>query len=132
MNKSVYKNLRVAFTIMGCEHCKVLKMFLDRFNINLPFNKRIRMVDCTKYHDLEIIDNSLIRLYKNHIKGTYPVIFIGYQKLEGATCEQEVKVFLNQYLSDDLILPLDDPYQFDKNNCRYEKDVFGRKKLVCE
>lgn len=127
-----FASRRICFVISQCEHCAVIKSFLDRFNLNLPLERQIRILDCTRYHDLGIIDHPLIREYKDYIRGTYPLIFIGFQKLEGATTEQEVHTFLIERLKADLILERHNPYAFDKTDCRWVKNTFGVRRLICQ
>lgn len=118
-----YKNMNVAFVINGCVHCKVLKSIIDRFNINLPIEKRIRIVNCSRSIELGITE-PLIELYDKEIKG-YPTLFIGRQRIDGADTKEEYQQFLLTLLEDDLIIKEHNPYKFDKE-CHFKDTIFGR------
>ena len=60
MKEEVFRKARVVFTIEGCPECRIYKSILQDFNSRLPVDKRVLMVDCTRYHDFGIIDNNLI------------------------------------------------------------------------
>src|SRR3990167_9007347 len=126
------KNRNVAFVINNCEHCAILKATLDNFNINLPLKDKITIINCTRYHDLGIIDHPLIKEYAKALQGVYPSLFIGHQVIRGANTVEELKVFLSVLMQDKMILAPDVyDYTFNKQ-CQVRKGFLGRNRIICK
>lgn len=130
--QEIFNRRNVAFVISNCHHCRVLKSFIDRFNINLSMSDKINIVDCTKFHDLGIIDNPIIKEYNTYLKGVYPTLFIGRQMSRGANTVEEYRVFLSVRLRDKFILSVDIlEYTFNKE-CVFKNKMFGRREIICK
>ena len=107
-------NGRFCFVVNLCEHCSVWKSFIERINSELKFNKRIQIIDCTEYHDFEITNNPIIKLFAPHIKGEYPVLFINFSRKDGTNTRIEAESWLRAMLHDDFLEP------------RYNEDMFNK------
>lgn len=140
MKNEVFRRLRVAFVIQSCPQCRIIKPILEKINSNLMPDKQIKVVECTRYHDLGVIEHPLIKLYNKYIRGEYPVIFLEGSRIDGAGSTEMVKAFLETYLYEDFIIKpsltieTKDGYiglTFNKE-CQYVKrGIFG-KKLICQ
>jgi len=138
MDREFFMKARVLFVIDGCDHCRIWKTFIEKFNMNLPINKRIIMLDCSRYHDFGIIEHPLIRAYRKHL-GSYPTLFFEGQKVEGTNTSIELLAFMRSYCKDDVLLPdrlytiLDGkfiPFNFERE-CEHKRTWLG-KRVVCQ
>ena len=123
---------RILFYIQGCEHCLIYKKIIGNYNMRLPVNKQIHLINCTLYHDWGIIEHPLIRVYKKYLNDTYPTLFFEGIKINGASSIVETEAFLRKLVEEDFIVKEYNEFSF-KKNCYY-KDYKGDlgKKLVCE
>lgn len=122
-------NSRILFVIDGCEHCAKWKSVVDRINIEVPVNKRIRVIDCTSYNLLGITNNPLIRLFDQYLSG-YPSLFYNKAHLEGANSKEEVEAFIRSALHDDFIVPRYNGLLFNLK-CKFKKTIFGKNTILC-
>ena len=125
-NREIFMRTRVLFTINGCHHCHIWSEVVERYNTKMPLSKRIRVVDCTKYYDFNIITDPIIRLYSKFIKGNYPTLFFEGEKVDGANSREEVEAWLLTRLFDDFIVDENNSAMFNKD-CQYQDTIFGRK-----
>lgn len=128
--RQIYFNSRILFVIDGCPHCMNYKRFIERLNLELPFEKRIRVINATVFNTLGIVDDPMIGLFDKYIDG-YPTLFLNGIKITGANSQEEAEAFIKAAVHKDFIVPRDNPYLFDKD-CRYSKNKFGRKILTCK
>lgn len=98
--KNLGKNLkeRLLFIQNDCPHCKLIHGVVEEFNVFLPPEKMIRVVNVStmwQYNiDLEPIVNYI------ELKGT-PTLFLGGEHpivVEGVTTREYMKGFLKGYL----------------------------------
>ena len=129
MNESLRK-IRVLFVISLCSQCAKYKEFIERLNMELPINKRIRVIDSTNLNSLGIWDYSILKVFDSYMKGNYPFLFLDGMLFNGANSKEECESFLRAYLHNEFIIKRENPMMFEKN-CRYEKKLFGRKVLIC-
>jgi len=122
---------RVLFVINNCGRCANWKEFIDRLNMQLPRNKRIRVVNATNLNSIGVWDYSILKTFDRFMVGNYPFLFLGGKEYPGANSETECEAFLRAYLHKEFIINRENPDLFNKN-CRYEKKgIFGRKVLIC-
>ncbi|MEK6878722.1 MAG: hypothetical protein AABY22_03895 [Nanoarchaeota archaeon] len=130
MNQQFFNNNRVAFMVDMCQHCRVWKEFIERINMKLPVNKRIKMVDCTYFQKYGILTDNLISLYNKHFSG-FPTIFIGSIKISGANSRIEAETYLKALLEEEFIIPEYTEQKFNKDCEFIKRGLFG-KRLVCK
>src|SRR3990167_4996689 len=125
MNQEFFTNQRVLFIIQGCHHCRKIMEFIERINMKLPIDKRIKLVDCTLSQNYGIIDNPLIEVYAKHFDG-FPSLFIGSLKIVGANSRIEIESYLTALLEEEFIYPEYSNGKFNKE-CKFVKSkIFGR------
>lgn len=122
---------RVLFTIDDCYYCNQYKQFVERLNINLPFDKRINVRTVTQYYDYNISDDFLFLAFKDFIKGSFPVLFFEGTRIDGSNTRIEAEAWLRARLHDDFIVKEENPYMFNKE-CRIIKKGWFRTKLQCQ
>ena len=128
-----YTEGRFLFVVEDCPHCAVWKKFIRLFNMQLRPEKRIKVIDCTYYDVFGISTDPIIELYENKLN-SYPTLFIGDSKKEGAESVTECQSWLFARLFKDFIFPqrnkmlttIGKPLLFNQS-CKYSK---GR--LLCE
>ena len=108
---------------------------IDIVNLNLPSNKRIKVIDCTKYNDMGICEDPLIKSFEKEVDGAYPTFFYEGKKLIGANTKEEIEAALNIFLEDDYIRKKylrdsEGNYMKFNKDCTYINGAFG-KKVVC-
>ncbi len=138
MDRKLFLNNRVLFVRSNCPHCKIWLTFIERINMNLPIEKRIRVIDCKKLEDFGIIEHPLIRAYKKYIEG-YPTMFIDGQKIDGANTREEMEAYLKGRLFNEFIVTpnmtvIADGKEFDllfRKQCQFKNTLFGRK-IICK
>jgi thiol-disulfide isomerase/thioredoxin len=125
-----YLNARILFIIDKCPHCRFYKEFIERVNLKLPFDKRIRIVDCTRYYEFGIIDNPLIIKYNKYVKGSFPVLFYRGFRLDGGNSREELEAFINTLVYNDFKLEEKNNFLFDKE-CQIVKKGIFKNRLIC-
>ena len=129
--RDLFMNARVLFTISNCGHCHQYHKFIERLNLNLPYDKRIKIVDATNYYEFNIDDDFLLKAFRNHIGGAFPVLFFEGTRIDGSNTRTETEAWLRARLHDDFIIKEPNPYIYSKD-CEFIKSGRFKKKLVCQ
>lgn len=130
LNESMRK-VRLLAVIQNCSLCAKYKTFIERMNLELPMEKRIRVINSTNLNSLGVFDYGVLRVFDKFMKGSYPFLFLDGMLFNGANSSDECEAFLRAYLHKEFIIDRENPFLFNKN-CRYEKKgIFGRKVLIC-
>ena len=127
-DRELFMTGRNLFTIQFCNRC-ALYSHIERFNSNMPPDKRIKVIDCTKWQETGIPDDPLIVKYSRYIDG-FPILFFEGRKISGSNTIIEIDSFLKTFCANDFKLPVNIPYLFDKD-CSYKNTFFGRR-IVCQ
>jgi hypothetical protein len=130
--RNVYMKARVVFVIQGCPRCAKYKEFVERFNLELPINKRIRVVDATNFNSLGIVDNPLIDLFDKYIPDSFPVLFLDGMRISYANSREEAEAFVRGYLHKEFIIPRENQYMFNKKCKVVPKGFFKKPTIICE
>ncbi|MEK6882586.1 MAG: hypothetical protein AABY22_23395 [Nanoarchaeota archaeon] len=130
MDYKMFTNSRVLFVLQRCVHCRVWMEFIERINLKLPIEKRIKIVDCTYYQNYGILTDPLISLYGKHFDG-FPTLFIGSLKIVGMNSRIEAETYLNALLEEEYVNPEQDNRKFLKECERIKKGWFGEK-IICK
>lgn len=124
---------RILFVIDGCHICNIWKSFVHRFNLKLKPEKRIKIIDCTRYDSYGVEDNPIIKLFEKEIDG-YPVLFLEGSRKDGANSLIECQAWLKARLFGDFVfqerneyLPHIGKYAMFNKDCRIKKG-----ELVCQ
>ena len=120
---------RILFIRRGCPYCFKWEKFIYSLNFELKINKRIKVIDCSKYYAYRIYDNPIIKLFEDDFD-SFPTLFFEGEKKEGANSVIECKAWLvtKLILNNDFIFPkapeylpqINDYMIFDKE-CKYIK-----------
>lgn len=92
---------RFLFTVDGCPHCREWHEFIHWVNYQLNWDKQIKIIDCTEFHDFGIIRDPIIKLFNPYVKGNYPTLFIDGEKKSGSNTPIESKTWIISRLFDD-------------------------------
>lgn len=84
---------RVLFIERECKFCSLYKSFIFKLNMELKLNKRIKIIDCTNYDQLGVMDNQIIKVFEPFFDA-YPTLFFCGEKIEGANSIEECKAWL--------------------------------------
>ena len=126
--KEILMGSRVLFVKNGCLYCRIYYLFIEYLNMNLPLNKRIKIVNCTNYELYGVAEDNLINIFYEHMQG-YPTLFIDGLKVSGSNTINELKAWLYAYLDKELLISIDNPYMFN-HQCKFEKIGF-KKRVIC-
>lgn len=129
MNPEIFRKLNVCFVIDNCSRCRILCEFIERINMKLPINERIKMVNCTYYQKYNIVTDPLIILFNRFFTG-FPTIFLKGKKLDGSNTRIESEMFLKTLLQELYIIGEPNEFTFDKE-CEYKKKGLIRG-IVCK
>ena len=88
------KQIRILFMQKGCQHCRLYLGIIEKFNVLLKPEKRVRVIDVTDSWNRGI-DLSEIPKYIE-LKGT-PSLYLNGIILEGVTTREYLKGFLKGY-----------------------------------
>ena len=134
MNSQVRESLiksRTLLVIQNCGICRKWKEFIERFNLELPIEKRIKVIDCTNFNSLRVIDNSLLQIFDKYIPDQFPVLFLDGMRINWANSREECEAFVRGYLHKEFIIPRENPFMFNQK-CKYiKRGFFGKKTLIC-
>ncbi len=128
-DRELFMNSRIIFTINFCDRCAIWLEFVERFNLNMPPEKRINIINCSKWQETGISDNPLINKYSKYIDG-FPTMFFEGKKISGTNSREEAEAFLKVLCLKDFKLQVSVPYLFDKK-CSYKQTIFGRR-ILCQ
>lgn len=124
LNKS-----RILFTVNDCPFC-ILYQAIEKINMELNWDKRIQVINCTKFHDFDLIDNPIISLFEKYINGAYPILFWEGEVIQGANTEEELIQFIITKSRKDFIFEKRN-YYLDNSQCFFKKGLFGKKRVMC-
>lgn len=124
---------RFLFVRNNCDYCAIWKKFIFKLNSEIKQDKRIRIIDCTKYDEQGVCDNPVIKLFEKYLDG-YPVLFFEGEMKSGAHSVIECEAWLRSRMFNDFYfqqipehLPnIDKPVMFNLK-CKHRK---GR--IECE
>jgi len=123
---------RILFVTDGCIRCQKWKEFIEKLNIEVPIEKRIKVITCTNYNSLGIVDYPVIKLFDKYMEGNFPFLFFEGVQLNGANSRIEVEAFIKGALNNDFIIKRNNPYMFNEE-CKYlNKGLLNKKTLVCQ
>lgn len=124
---------RILFVRDHCPHCKRWKKFIFQLNMQLKVNKRIRIIDCTKYYLYGIYDNPIIKLFEKDILD-FPVLFFEGERKTGTNSLVECRAWLKARVFNDFYFPQTPEYfeEIDKYSMFNEKCRYRKGKIVCE
>lgn len=128
--REILQKSRVLFIKDGCPHCGKYYPFIEKANMNLPVEKRIKVINCTSYEQFGVAESYLIGIFTPYFNA-YPTLFIDGLKVSGSNSVPETQAWVYSYLSRDFITPEDNPYYFDGANCHFITKGFS-KQVVCE
>ena len=120
---------RFLFVVNNCPYCLVWKEFIDRINLELAFDKMIRVIDCSEYYEFGI-SNSIIKLFDKYVQGQFPVLFVDGIRKDGTHTVIEAEAWLRAFLHDDFEMKKYNPYMWNKD-CKIIKKGLLRNKLLC-
>lgn len=124
---------RYLFIRNDCLHCKKWETFVFKFNFQLKRNKRVMIIDCTKFYYYGIYDHPIIKLFEDYID-EFPVIFIDGEKKSGTNSILECEAWIKARLFSDFYFPQMPEYleEIDKYTIFNEKCQFRKGRIVCE
>ena len=135
IDRELFMKKRILFVMKSCSHCAKWLEFIERVNTNMPLNKRIEVIDCSKWQETGIPDNFLIKQYARYIDG-FPCLFFEGKKISGANSREELESSINVLCIDDFYyLPNITTSQgksilFNKE-CRFKNTIWGRR-IICK
>lgn len=129
MMPELFRKMSVCFILDGCPRCAIICSFIERINIRLPINERIKIINCTYYQRTGIPDHPLILLYNKSFDG-FPTLFIKGRKISGSNTNFESEVQIKTLLQDYFIVPEHNNFTFNKE-CEIEKKGIFKNKVVC-
>lgn len=122
---SLFLNSRVLIVKDGCPKCMKWKKFIERINAEVKLDKRIKIIDATKFEQIGFTDDPLLKIFEPYYEG-YPTLFFNGVKLMGANSQIELEAYINAALRNDFIVPKNNRFIFDKECKRINKSI------VCE
>ena len=122
---------RFLFVEGSCEHCKVWKIFVERINAELKFDKRIQIIDCTNLYDFKIIENPIISLFRKYLDDSFPILFIDGIRKDGTNTRIEAEAWLRAMLHEDFLEPRYNEFMFNKK-CEFGKRGILKRRVVCD
>lgn len=128
-DRNLFMKKRVLFYEDFCPYCAVYLGFIERFNLLMGPEKRIELVDCTRWQNTGIPDNPLIEKYAKYING-FPTLFFEGHKISGVNSREELEAFMKVMCSNDFKVSVRMPETFDKS-CKYINTIFG-KRILCK
>ena len=126
---------RILFVRNRCPYCFRWEKFIYYLNSKLKRNKRIKVINCSKYFKYGIYDNPLIKIFENDFDA-FPTLFFDGEKKEGANSLIECKAWIitRLILNNDFIfeetpeyLPSINKYMIFDKECKYIK-----RKVFCK
>ncbi|MDD5651220.1 MAG: hypothetical protein PHF86_12525 [Candidatus Nanoarchaeia archaeon] len=121
------RKARILFIIDGCQHCAKFKEFIERENLTVPLNKRVRVINMDASNSLGLLDYSITKLFDQYMDGNFPFLFFDGKLLQGANTKEECEAFIRASFTKDLIVPKYNPHLFNKD-CRYI--IKGKRKIL--
>ena len=87
----------------GCEHCLEYLRILDKVNVQLPLDKKIRPIDSFEFENFNIpIDPVAEKLVQEGFDA-YPFLFLGGVPFQGGSNAEQLLKMLLRFFKDDLL-----------------------------
>lgn len=133
MLPEIYRKQSVAFLLSRCSHCK-LASAINRNNMKLPINERIKIVFCDYYVKCGIPDDPIILDYAKHFTG-FPTFFIKLDngevaRISGINTWIELESILNTAFRNRYIIK-EENFAYNVANCKPRKEGIFKNKIFC-
>jgi len=86
----------------GCPHCLEYLRILDKVNINLPIGEQIESISAFEIENLDMPTHTIMEKLTPEGFNSYPFIYLDGLIVEGGGNSEQLKIFLERFLKEDL------------------------------
>jgi len=95
---------RILMTRRGCPYCLQMIKIINKINIKLPIDKKIRIIDCGNYEEFNLQNIPLIKkLEKDGLEHGYPFLFIDGIIIEPFPTVEQGIIFFKEFLKEEIL-----------------------------
>lgn len=87
-----------------CPFCRQMTRVINKINLNLPIGKKIQIIDCWEYEENNLDIKLIEKLNNSGLKEGYPFLYIDGIIVDSAPTEEQLRIFLEEFLNEDLIV----------------------------
>jgi len=86
----------------GCPYCNEAVKVINKFNLFLPLDKKIRIFDLFSWEKFGLDDKPLRKIFNRSNFDGYPLLYISGILVEPAPTRENLKSFLHSFLGGEL------------------------------
>lgn len=88
-----------------CPYCRQMIKVINKLNLNMTIEKRIRIIDCFEWEEFGVRNIPLMdKLEKDGLSEGFPFLYLDGLIIEPAVDEEQLKIFLTTFLKEDIII----------------------------
>ncbi|MBU0959422.1 MAG: hypothetical protein KKB31_05750 [Nanoarchaeota archaeon] len=89
----------------GCPHCRKVMKVVNRINPKLPFDRKIKIIDCFEYEEFGLKNIPLMNVFGSiGLNEGYPFFYLDGIVVEPPPTPEQLNIFLKTFLKKELII----------------------------
>ena len=95
---------RFLLTKKGCPFCRDAVKVINKLNLRLPLDKRIRVIDCWEFEEFGFNNIPLMKIFEKEGFDSYPFLYIDGCILEPAPTTEQLNILLKTFLKQEMLI----------------------------
>ena len=99
-----FMETRILVTRRRCPYCRDMKKVINKINLKLPIDKRIKVIDAWEYEEFGLKNIPILsKLNKDGLNEGYPFLYISGIIIDPSPTREQLKILLERYLKNELL-----------------------------
>lgn len=94
---------RILLVRRGCPYCRRMCEVVNKINLRLPIEKRIRIIDCYEYEEFGLENIGLMDKLAKGGFDSFPFLYLDGTTIEPAPTNEQMEILLTTFLNKDLL-----------------------------
>jgi len=95
---------RLLLTRKGCPFCRQMVSVINKLNLDLPLDKRIKIIDAWEWEEFGVDNLPILKkLNKDGLAEGFPFLIIDGVIIEPAPGKEQLNILLKTFLKDDIL-----------------------------
>lgn len=88
----------------GCKICLEYLKFIDLFNMRLPLDKRVKIIDAFEWENFQVVPNKVMEKFDPKSFNAYPYMYLDGIEFLGGTNAEQLRIMLESYFKGELLV----------------------------
>jgi len=95
---------RFLLTRKGCPFCRDAIRVINKLNLKLSLNNRIRIIDCWEWESFGFNNIPLLKIFEKEGFDSYPFLYIDGLIIEPAPTSEQLNILLTTFLKEEILI----------------------------